>query len=91
MAHLHTHIAEVTGSEPVTCPWRVYNDPVVSAGRQLLTRLEKGIVDLDRQLAVVVDAAETIGGLTAHLSVLDMRAKRAAREADARIEKAGRQ
>jgi hypothetical protein len=87
VAHLHTSIAEVTGSEPVTCPWRVYDDPVVQAGRALLGRIESGVVDIDRQLAVVVDAADTIGNISAHLTALEMRRKREQRTAEDNMRK----
>jgi hypothetical protein len=90
VAHLHTTIAEVTGSEPVTCPWRVYDDPVVQAGRALLGRVESGVVDIDRQLAVVVDAADSIGNISAHLVALELRRKSEARTAEDNMRNAGR-
>ena len=88
MAHLHTTIAEVTGSEPVTCPWRVYDDPIVQAGRVLLNRIEKGVVDIDRQLAVVVDAADAIGNISAHLLMLELRARRDQRTSEDNMRRA---
>ncbi|MFA7295715.1 MAG: hypothetical protein WC211_00850 [Dehalococcoidia bacterium] len=82
MANLHTSIAEVTGSEPVTCPWRVYEDPVVQAGRVLASRIESGVVDIDRQLSVVVEAADVIRNVSSHLMMLDLRAKREQRTSE---------
>jgi hypothetical protein len=72
----------------VTCPWRVYDDPVVQAGRALATRIEHGVIDIDRQLAVVVDAAESMSTITAHLVSLELRRQAEKREAEANMRKA---
>lgn len=89
MANLHTSIAEVTGSEPVTCPWRVYEDPVVQAGRVLASRIESGVVDIDRQLSVVVEAADVIRNVGSHLMMLDLRKRRDNRDSEENMRKAG--
>lgn len=90
MGYLHSAMAAITGIEPVACPWRVYEDPVVQAGLALRLGVEKGVIDLDDQLAISVDAYRFINNIQNHVELVDLRAERELRESNQRLREAGR-
>jgi len=75
-------------AEPRTCPWRTYEDPVIQAAMTLRRRVLSGVVNVDDQLAIVVEAAEMISSVQSHLELVDLRAKNEA-ERLARIGREG--
>lgn len=60
----------------------------MQAGRILANRIEKGVVDIDRQLSVVVEAAEALSTITAHLVALELRQQAEKRKAEENMRKA---
>lgn len=78
-------VLEATGVEPVTCPWRVYEDPVVQAALVLRRRINDGVINVSEQAAVVVDAADMITAIQSHVEAIDLRAERAKREHEQRV------
>lgn len=83
-------IAKMTGDTPTSCPWRAYGDPVVSAAMRLRRHWQHGAIDVDQQLAVVVDAMLEVDGAQNTIEAMDMRAERERRESERRMAEAQR-
>lgn len=83
-------IGKMTGDTPTSCPWRAYGDPVVAQALVLRRHWANGAVDVDQQLAVVLEAMLAIDGAQNHVEALDMRAERERREAERRMAEAQR-
>lgn len=83
-------IEHLTGNEPPTCPWKVYDDPVIQAALKLRHRADKGLVNIDEQLAIVVDAYELIDMISNHLEIIKMKHEREQRDAERRVAEASR-
>ena len=71
--------------EPTSCPWRAYGDPVVSAAMTLRRYVEAGVVQIDEQLAVVVEAMEACDAARSTIEAMDRRTERERREAEQRM------
>jgi len=78
-------IERTTGHEPTSCPWRAYGDPVISAALTLRARVSAGVLDIDQQLAVVVDAHDALDAARCAVESIDRRAEREERESQQRI------
>ena len=83
-------VGRITGVAPTSCPWRAYGDPVVQAALVLSRRVEAGVVMLDDQLAVVVEAMDAIDSARGATEAVDRRAEREKREAQRRADEAKR-
>lgn len=83
-------IARMTGDTPTSCPWRAYGDPVVAAAMRLRRHWQHGAIDVDEQLAVVVDAMLEVDGAQNTIEAMDMRAERERRESERRMAEAQR-
>jgi hypothetical protein len=83
-------INDLTGNEPPTCPWAVYDDAVIQSALKLRHRADKGLVNLDEQLAITVDAYELIDKISNHLENVKMKREREQREAERRVAEASR-
>lgn len=83
-----TTVERLTGVAPTSCPWRAYGDPVVSAAMTLRGRVDAGVVDVDQQLAVVVEAMDACASARASVEAFDRRTEREKREAEQRAAKA---
>ena len=84
-------IERLTGIAPSACPWRVYDDPIIQSAMILRNHIEKGVVDIDEQLAIVLEAAQLITNLQSQIEVFDMREERKNREAEDNLNRANRQ
>ena len=73
--------------EPTSCPWRAYGDPVVAAAMVLRRYVEASVVQIDQQLAVVVDAYEACEASRSTIEAMDRRTERERREAESRLKK----
>ena len=87
---MRSGVLRMLGEPPTSCPWRAYGDPVVSQAMVLRRHWANGAVDIDHQLAVVVDAMLAIDGAQSHVEALDARAERERREAERRMAEAQR-
>ena len=87
---MRSGIARMLGDAPTSCPWRAYADPVVAQALSLRSRGKLGLVQIDEQPAVVVDAMMTIDGAQGHVEAMDARAERDRREAERRMSEAQR-
>jgi len=87
---MRSGIVRMLGEPPTSCPWRAYGDPVVAQALVLRRHWANGAVDVDQQLAVVLEAMLAIDGAQNHVEALDMRAERERREAERRMAEAQR-
>jgi len=87
---MRSGIVRMLGEPPTSCPWRAYGDPVVAQALVLRRHWQNGAVDVDQQLAVVLEAMLAIDGAQNHVEALDMRAERERREAERRMADASR-
>lgn len=76
-------LAEANGSEPPYCPWRAYWEPLVVEALTLRARRES--VDIDRQLAVVVEAMDLLDGTQRRIEAMDRAAEAKARKDAAKM------
>ncbi len=90
VARMRDGIVRMLGEPPTSCPWRAYGDPVVAQALVLRRHWQNGAVDVDQQLAVVLEAMLAIDGAQNHVDALDMRAERERREAERRMAEASR-
>ena len=90
VARMRDGIVRMLGEPPTSCPWRAYGDPVVAQALVLRRHWANGAVDVDQQLAVVLEAMLAIDGAQNHVEALDMRAERERREAERRMADASR-
>jgi hypothetical protein len=81
-------IGRMTNDTPTSCPWRAYGDPVVSAAMAMRRHWSHGAIDVDQQLAVVVDALLEIDGAQNTVEAMDQRAERERRESERRMSEA---
>jgi len=87
---MRSGIVRMLGEPPTSCPWRAYGDPVVAQALVLRRHWQNGAIDVDQQLAVVLEAMLAIDGAQNHVEALDMRAERERREAERRMAEAQR-
>lgn len=81
---LKAHVKRITGSEPETCPWRVFYDPLVGDIVRVATLAEKnlGAAALgDDPYAIHVDALATFLAAKNATIAHDMTEERKRREA----------
>ena len=90
VARMRDGIERMLGDAPTACPWRSYGDPVVQAALALRRHWANGAIDVDQQLAVIVDAMMLIDGSQNHVEAMDARAERERRESERRMAEAQR-
>lgn len=90
VARMRDGVVRMLGEPPTSCPWRAYGDPVVAQALVLRRHWANGAVDVDQQLAVVLEAMLAIDSAQNHVEALDMRAERERREAERRMAEASR-
>jgi hypothetical protein len=90
VARMRDGVVRMLGEPPTSCPWRAYGDPVVAQALVLRRHWQNGAVDVDQQLAVVLEAMLAIDSAQNHVEALDARAERERREAERRMAEAQR-